>query len=163
MNFRNKFGSCAFCGCICKSCSIIGATHGIPATVIGQPGHAALLYYSQNANGQGYWGIDNDVSGWTLSEKGERMLLGWGNDRRYATGYTIPYMVMAQEAVNRFADYQRSSELLMLANTYANDSVKYEQYLRESIAALDFNVDAWYKLIELYNNDSTKTEEDYYN
>ena len=163
MNFRNKFGTGAVCGGISKSGSNIRATHGIPATVIGQPGHAALLYYSQNANGQGYWGIDNDVSGWTLSEKGERMLLGWGNDRRYATGYTIPYMVMAQEAVNRFADYQRSSELLMLANTYANDSVKYEQYLRESIAALDFNVDAWYKLIELYNNDSTKTEEDYYN
>ncbi len=163
MNFRNKFGTGAVCGGISKSGSNIRATHGIPATVIGQPGHAALLYYSQNTNGQGYWGIDNDVSGWTLSEKGERMLLGWGNDRRYATGYTIPYMVMAQEAVNRFADYQRSSELLMIANSYKDNTSKYEEYLRASISALDFNVDAWYKLIELYNNDSTKTEEDYFN
>jgi len=163
MNFRNKFGTGAVCGGISKSGSNIRTTHGIPATVIGQPGHAALLYYSQNTSGQGYWGIDNDVSGWTLSEKGERMLLGWGNDRKYATGYTVTYMVMAQEALNRFEDYQRSSELLMLANSYKNDPSKYEECLRASIKALDFNVDAWYKLIELYNNDSTKTEEDYFN
>ena len=79
MNFRNKFGTGAVCGGISKSGSNIRATHGIPATVIGQPGHAALLYYTMDAQGKGYWNIDNDVSGWTLSEKGERMLLSWGN------------------------------------------------------------------------------------
>ena len=43
MNFRNKFGTGAVCGGISKSGSNIRTTHGIPATVIGQPGHAALL------------------------------------------------------------------------------------------------------------------------
>ncbi len=53
-------------------------------------------YYTipKNADGQGYWGIDNDVSGWTLSEKGERLPLGWGNDRTYVSGYNVPYIVL---------------------------------------------------------------------
>ncbi len=94
MNMRNKFGTGAVCGGISKTGSNIRTTHGIPATVIGQPGHAALLYYSKDANGKGYWNIDNDVSGWTLSEKGERLLLGWGNaNTNYAKGsYQVVYM-----------------------------------------------------------------------
>ena len=163
MNFRNEFGTGAVCGGISKTGSNIRTVHGIPAAVIGQPGHAAIIFYSRNAEGKGYWGIDNDVSGWTLSEKGERMLLGWGNDRRYVSGYNVPYMVMAQEAINRFDEYQRSAELLMLADTYQNDPAKREAYLREAIGALDFNVDAWYALIDLYKNDDSKTEEDFYN
>jgi len=52
MNFRNKFGTGAVCGGISKSGSNIRTTHGIPATVIGQPGHAALLYYTKDARRQ---------------------------------------------------------------------------------------------------------------
>ncbi len=161
MNFRNEFGTGAVCGGISKTGSNIRTVHGIPAAVIGQPGHAAIIYYNKNSEGLGYWGIDNDVSGWTLSEKGERLLLGWGNDRRYVKGYNVPYIAMAQEAVNRFDDYQKSSEILMLAKIYNND--KKEEYLWESLEALDFNVETWYELINYYNNDNTKTEEDYFN
>lgn len=49
MNFRNKFGTGAVCGGISKSGSNIRATHGIPAAVIGQPGHAAIIYYTKDA------------------------------------------------------------------------------------------------------------------
>ena len=98
MNFRNKFGTGAVCGGISKSGHCIRGVNAIPSAVIGQPGHAALLYYNQNAEGQGLWGIDNDVSGWALSEKGERMPLGWGNDRTYVQGYNVPYVILAQEA-----------------------------------------------------------------
>ena len=73
MNFRNKFGTGCVCGGISKSGHCIRGVHGIASAVIGQPGHAALLYYTQDANGKGYWGIDNDVSGWTLSEKAFRL------------------------------------------------------------------------------------------
>ncbi len=163
MNFRNEFGTGAVCGGISKTGSNIRTVHGIPAAVIGQPGHAAIIYYTQNANGEGYWGIDNDVSGWVFSEKGERMLLGWGNDRRFSKGYTVPYMAMAQEAVNRFDKYEKSKEILILSNIYKNDKRKREEYLWASIKELDFNIDAWYELITLYNEDETKTEEDYYN
>ncbi|MDE5587202.1 MAG: NPCBM/NEW2 domain-containing protein, partial [Bacilli bacterium] len=98
MNFRTEFNTGAVCGGISKTGANIRAVHGIAASVIGQPGHAAIIYYTQNADGKGYWGIDNDVSGWTQSEKGERMLLGWGNDKRYVKGYNVPYIIMAQEA-----------------------------------------------------------------
>lgn len=163
MNFRNEFGTGAVCGGISKTGSNIRTVHGIPASVIGQPGHAAIIYYTRNSSGQGYWGIDNDVSGWTKSEKGERMLLGWGNDRRYVKGYNVPYIAMAQEAINRFDKYQKSAEILMLSQIYSSDLRKKEEYLWASLNELDFNVDAWYELIMLYNSDSSKTEEDYYN
>lgn len=162
MNFRNEFGTGAVCGGISKTGSNIRTVHGIPAAVIGQPGHAAIIYYNRNSNGQGYWGIDNDVSGWTKSEKSERMLLGWGNDTRYVRGYNVPYIVMGQEALNRFDDYQKSAEIIMLSHIYAQDSKKREEYLWSSLNELDFNVDAWYELINLYNNDNSKTEKDYY-
>ncbi len=85
MNFRNKFGTGAVCGGISKSGANIRGTHGIPAIVVGQPGHAALLFYSKDAQGRGYWRLDNDVSGWTQSGGGGN-LLGWGgkiNNRRF--------------------------------------------------------------------------------
>ncbi|MDE6292407.1 MAG: discoidin domain-containing protein, partial [Bacilli bacterium] len=161
MNFRNKFGTGAVCGGISKSGSNIRATHGIPATVIGQPGHAALLFYSRNADGKGYWGIDNDVSGWTLSEKGERMLNGWGN-ASYQKGYSVVYMVLAQEALNDFENYTKSQELVKLANSYSGDKKQQNTIYRKALSVQSINIDAWYGLVNNYLNDETKTEKDYF-
>ncbi len=162
MNFRNKFGTGCVCGGISKSGSNIRATHGIPATVIGQPGHAALLCYSKNNDGKGYWGIDNDVSGWTLSEKGERMLLGWGN-AAYSRGYSVVYMVLAQEAINDFTNLVKSEEQSMLAKVYAGDLAKQEQAYEKAVEIQPINIDGWVGLINVYNANPNKTENDYYN
>lgn len=164
MNFRNQFGTGAVCGGISKTGSNIRATHGIPATVIGQPGHAALLYYSKDANGKGYWGIDNDVSGWSLSEKGERLLLGWGNaNTDYARGsYQVVYVTLAQEALNDYENFEKSEKLVMLADVYNNDLVTKEAIYRKAINAQSINIDAWYGLITLYNNSTVKDEDAYY-
>ncbi len=161
MNFRNKFGTGAVCGGISKSGSNIRATHGIPATVIGQPGHAALLYYTKNTAGQGYWGIDNDVSGWTLSEKGERMLLGWGN-AGYQRGYSVVYMVLAQEAINDYDNLVKAEEYIMLAKTYEENLAKQEELYRKALSIQPINIDAWYGLIQTYNASNSKTEKEYY-
>ncbi len=163
MNFRNKFGTGAVCGGISKSGSNIRATHGIPATVIGQPGHAALLFYSKDANGKGYWGIDNDVSGWTLSEKGERMLLGWGNASYTRGSYQVVYMVLAQEVLNDYETFEKSKEMTILGNSYKGDLVKQEEVYRKALEIQPLNIDAWYELIQVYNESEKKTEEDYYN
>lgn len=163
MNFRNKFGTGCVCGGISKSGHCIRGVHGIASTVIGQPGHAALLYYTKNANGQGYWGIDNDVSGWTASEKGERMTLGWGNDRTYVKGYNVPYMILAQEALNDYNNLVKAEELLMTVELYNGDKKKQEQIYREAIGVQSINLDAWAGLAKLYVSDDTKTIEDYYN
>ncbi len=163
MNFRNKFGTGAVCGGISKSGHCIRGVNAIPSAVIGQPGHAALLYYNQNAEGKGYWGIDNDVSGWTYSEKGERMPLGWGNDRTYVKGYNVPYVILAQEALNDYNNLEKAEELLMTVDTYKDDKAKQEQIYREAIKIQSINLDAWAGLAKLYVQDTTKTEEDYYN
>ncbi len=162
MNFRNKFGTGCVCGGISKSGSNIRATHGIAATVIGQPGHAALLYYSEDNQGRGYWNIDNDVSGWTLSEKGERMLLGWGN-ASYSRGYSVVYMALAQEVLNDYDNFEKAEELIMLARSYNDDLVKQEELLRKALAIQPINIDAWYDLIQVYEKNSNKTENDYFN
>lgn len=66
------------CGGLSKTGTNIWNTWGYPASVVGQPGHAAYVYYRQDANGNGIWGLGNNVSGWARSEKGERLPLGWG-------------------------------------------------------------------------------------
>lgn len=157
MNFRNKFGTGCVCGGISKSGSNIRTTHGIPATVIGQPGHAALLCYSKNNDGQGYWGIDNDVSGWTLSEKGERMLLGWGN-ASYSRGYSVVYMVLAQEAINDFENLVKCEEQVYLAKVYSGNLKKQEEIYEKALEIQPINIDAWFGLINVYNQSKTEDE-----
>ena len=162
MNFRNKFGTGCVCGGISKSGHCIRGVHAIASAVIGQPGHAALLYYNQNAEGKGLWGIDNDVSGWIYSEKGERMPLGWGSDRTYVRGYNVPYIILAQEAMNDYDNLEKAEKILMAVDTYQNDTAKQEQIYREAIAVQSINLDAWAGLVKLYVNDPNKTEEDCY-
>lgn len=160
-NFRNKFGTGAVCGGISKSGSNIRNVFSIPAAVIGQPGHAALLYYSKLADGRGTWGIDNDVSGWTLSEKGERLLLGWGNGS-YKSGKNVVYMQLGQEAINDFDNLVKAEETIMLAKVYAGDLKKQEELYRKALSIQSINLDAWLGLIDVYNNSTTKSENDYY-
>ena len=174
MNFRNKFGTGCVCGGISKSGSNIRTTHGIPATVIGQPGHAALLYYTKDAQGRGYWNLDNDVSGWTASEKGERLLLGWGNaNTNYARGsYQVVYMALAQEAINDYENLVKAEEQVYLAKVYNSDLTdetkkletleKQEEIYRKALEVQPINVDAWLGLINVYLLNTDKTEDDFY-
>ena len=172
MNFRNKFGTGCVCGGISKSGSNIRTTHGIPATVIGQPGHAALLFYSKDEQGRGFWRIDNDVSGWTLSEKGERMLLGWGNGNYARGSYQVVYMELAQAAINDYQNLIKAEELVMLAKVYNSDLAdetkkqatlkKQETLYRKALEIQPINFDAWLGLIDVYNINEAKKENDFY-
>ena len=156
----------AVCGGISKIGSNIRGVHGTPSSVISQPGHAALIYYRKDANGNGYWTIDNDVSGWAQSGKTEklsvRMPLGWGSDE-YVEGWAASYIVLAQEALNHYSDYEKSTELILLANSYEGDKAEQERLYREALKVQPYNIDAWYGIIRLYKADETKTADDYYN
>lgn len=154
----------AVCGGISKVGSSVRTSHGIPCVVIGQPGHAAMIYYWQDANGNGYWNLDNDVSGWTLSEKGERMLLGWGNaNSSYARGsYQVVYVQLAQEALNDYENLVKCEEQVMLAKVYAGDLTKQEELYRKALDIQSINIDAWVGLINVYNSSKNKTENAYY-
>ncbi len=155
----------AVCGGISKIGSNIRGVHGTPSSVISQPGHAALIYYRKDKDNNGYWTIDNDVSGWAQSGKTEklsvRMPLGWGNDS-YVEGWAATYIVLAQEALNHYDKYEESMENVMLANSYEGNPTKQEELYRKAIDIQSYNIDAWYGLIKLYEQDNTKTEKDYY-
>ena len=150
MNFRNKFGTGSVCGGISKSGTNIRGVRGIPATVIGQPGHAAMLCYGKNSEGKGYWGIDNNVSGWTLSTKNERHLLGWGNENWQRTHATIVYFNLAQDALNDYDKYVRAEENVMLAKVYEGDATQQEKLYEKALTIQPINIDAWYGLIKTY-------------
>ncbi len=164
----------AVCGGISKVGSSVRTSHGIPCVVIGQPGHAAMIYYWQNADGKGYWNLDNDVSGWTLSEKGERLLLGWGNaNTSYARGsYQVVYMLLAQDALNDYDNLVKAEELVYLAKVYNSDledkTTKQaaleiqEKLYEEALKIQPINVDAWLGLINVYNANESKKENDFY-
>lgn len=160
MNLRNKFGTGAVCGGISKTGANIRGVHGLPDAVVGQPGHAAHINYFQNSNGEGYWGIDNDVSGWAYTGPGGRSILGWGN-AVYASGYSGTYIPLAQEVVNHNDTYEQSQKLVYLANSYS-DLTKKEEIYRKALAIQPLHLDAWYGLIQTYNASSNKTEDDYY-
>lgn len=150
MNFRNKFGTGSVCGGISKSGTNIRGARGIPATVIGQPGHAAILCYSKNSEGKGFWGIDNNVSGWTLSTKNERHLLGWGNESWQRTHATIVYFNLAQDALNDYDNYVNAEENVMLAKAYGGDAAKQIELYEKALSYQPINIDAWYGLIKAY-------------
>ena len=166
MLFRNPIVQTgAVCGGISKVGSSVRTSHGIPCVVIGQPGHAAMIYYWQDANGRGYWNLDNDVSGWQLSEKGERLPLGWGNaGLYYARGsYQVVYVQLAQEALNDYESLVKCEEKVMLAKVYAGNLKEQERIYEEALEIQSINVDAWLGLINVYNSNTNKTENDYYN
>ena len=148
----------AVCGGISKIGSNIRGVHGTPSSVINQPGHAALIYWRENANGEGYWTIDNDVSDWKQSNKTEklsvRMPLGWGDQDYLKTTSVsegvVNYVLLAQAALNDYANYEKSRELYITADLETTSQKKIETY-EKSLQALNINVDAWYGIIEEYD------------
>ncbi len=165
MSMRNKYGTGAVCGGISKLGAHIRAAHGTPASVVGQPGHAAIIYYRKDKAGNGYWTLDNDVSGWAQTGKSEklgtRMPLGWGSDS-YVSGYAATYIMLSQEALNDNENYEKSEKILMTAKLYEGDLKKQEEIYREALEVQNINIDAWWGLINVYNADGNRTEKDYY-
>ncbi len=165
MSMRNSYGTGAVCGGIAKLGTHIRAAHGTPATVVGQPGHAALIYYRKNEDGKGYWTLDNDVSGWAQSGKAEkmgtRMPLGWGSDS-YVNGYAATYMMLSQEALNDNENYEKSEKIIMLADLYKGDLKKQEEIYRKALDVQKINIDAWWGLINVYKADDQRKDKDYY-
>ena len=151
----------AVCGGIAKTGSNLLTAFGVPGVVIGQPGHAAYFQYGETSDGKGKWDIYNDVSGWTLSEKGERMLNGWGN-KSWKSSYNGSYVLLAQAALNEEEKYYTSQELVKLADVYNGDPDKQIAIYEEALQVLDLNLDAWEGLISAYQN-AGKGREDFLN
>ncbi len=155
----------AVCGGISKQGACNRGAHGVPATVVGQPGHAAFAYYSMNDAGDGAWTLNNVITNWGQTGKterlGVRMPLGWGSDR-YVSGYAASYLLLSQAAMNQEEAYEKSEKVIMTADLYKNDPAKQEEIYRKALQELPINVDAWHGLINNYSANETKTEKDWY-
>lgn len=154
------FEAGAVCGGISKTGSNLNTAFGIPSVVIGQPGHAAYLQFATpNDDTTGTWSIENDISGWAGSEKGERMLNGWGN-YNWDSGYQVSYVLLAQAALNDPDNYYKSQKLVKIADMYRDDAQKRIDLYREALSVQNINLDAWIGLIDAYKQ-AGKTEQDF--
>ena len=141
------------CGGIAKTGVCLQVARGIPASVVGQPGHAAYIYMSRNSSGEKEWVLANDVSGWTQSGRADklhiRMPLDWGSGAA-SSGYVVSYFPLIQAGFDDYENYGQAEEYLMLADVYKNNFEKAEEFYRKAIGAEAFNFNAWVGLIDLY-------------
>ena len=195
----------AVCGGISKTGTNLWTAFGMPASVNGQPGHAAYLQYgvqgAENGktytaeNGEDYragiWWLGNNISGWVESEKGERLLAGWGynRDRRNKDelgGYNVSYVLLAQNNLNRYADFVKAREMAMYAEIFSEanvsgspkdagqivniekadaaktaDLIKGERIYDELLNVTPRDYEAWKGLVISYLKDRSKSESDY--
>lgn len=156
------FAEGAVCGGISKTGTNLLTVFGVPAVVIGQPGHAAYLRYIYNDNktegGPATWSIWNNISGWVQSEKGERMLCGWGS-KSWDSAYQVSYVLLAQAALNDEENYNKALTLVKAAGQKSDPEEKIKIY-EEALAIQSINLDAWENLIYAYN-EAGKSSEDY--
>ncbi len=154
------------CGSLSKTGSNLLGVYGIPSAVIGQPGHAAYLTPSktyEDGKWTTVWNIGNPAAGWAASEKGERFPLNWGSKANgWHSYYNVSYIVLIQDALNDFTNYQESLVKLLTAKLYEGNSKEQEQIYRDVLKKQSFNLDAWKGLIDTYLKDEEKTSDDYY-
>ena len=156
------FAEGAVCGGISKTGTNLLTVFGVPGVVIGQPGHAAYLRYIYSDNSAedspATWTIWNDISGWTLSEKGERLLCGWGS-KNWDSAYQVSYVLLAQAALNDESNYNKALSLVRTADIKTDPNEKIEIY-EQALAIQNINLDAWEGLIYAYKA-AGRPESDY--
>lgn len=159
----------AVCGGISKSAANLYGVWGVPASVVGQPAHAAYIYY-YDVGGRGAWQLSYNVAatGWANTGGYTRMPNDWGNLNSgvVTNGANIKpasYFFLAQEAQNEYETYERAELITLLAGVYSNDRAKLERIYRDTLAVERIHWDAWLGLVNLYITDPNKTEEDLVN
>lgn len=154
----------AVCGGLSKTAANLYGVWGVPASVVGQPAHAAYIYY-YNVGGKGAWQLSYNVAptGWANTQGYARMPNDWGNFSsgmvtNTASIQSASYFFLAQEAQNEYEKYEASEFIMLLENVYKGDKTKLEQIYRDTLEEEIINWDAWVGLVKLYINDSSKSE-----
>ncbi len=158
------------CWHIANFCQNIWSSYGRPCLIAGSMGtsHEVYLAYNRQEDGRGRWTIENAQGGnWNNTHRGAyangtwrvtRWMNDWGvgEEFEYNNG---SYICMAQAAINEYDDFIRSEVIQMLADVFSEESAKEEVY-RAALKAQDFNFDAWYSLVKLYNASGEKSDVD---
>lgn len=159
----------AVCGGISKTSANLYGVWGVPASVVGQPAHAAYIYY-YDVGGKGAWQLSYNVAatGWANTGGYTRMPNDWGNLNSgvVTSGANIKsasYFFLSQEAQNEYEKYEKAKLITFLASVYSDDRAKLERIYRDTLTVEIINWDAWLGLVNLYITDPNKTEEDLIN
>ncbi|MFQ7233268.1 MAG: sialate O-acetylesterase, partial [Enterococcus hulanensis] len=159
-----RFEEGSVCGGISETGKILNNLFGIPSIYIGQPGHAAYLIYDENDKQEGIWTIGNSISGFEQSGKDGRMPLNWGTRKEaYMDGklyFNVSYILLAQTALNDYANYEKATEYNFLADSYDDPTIR-ENIYTLALGVQGFNWDALSGLISTYEANGTKSQEDY--
>lgn len=162
-------------GGICWGISGIGMNQaevqGIPSVNTYQPQHEAYLIYKQNNQGKGLWEIWTNIFGWKSSysrwgntaETQARLLLGWGcmDFNRLNNSNNTTYILLAQAALNDYANYKESMIYSLLANSYQAGSKQQNEAYNKSLDKLAINLDSLYGLIKSYAANPQTTQEEW--
>lgn len=162
------------CGAIAKTAENVSGVSGLPATVCGQPGHAACLRYEpvnvKTSDGKtetkmGYT-VQNDVFGWLVTNTPEvnHKLCGWeevhqqkNNDettKRYGGG---SFVLLAQDALDDWDRYVTSFLLRTLAD--ASTSENKMTAIDAAIQQQPINLDATVAKIDLLAKGQATTQQ----
>jgi len=153
-------------GGICWNISRVGSsiskTVGLPSTGLYQPDHEVYLFYDQDANGNGFWSLGNNIFGWGKSStkwyggNPYRLIFNWGN--KYFTdqvmnsknyGTSSGYMYLGQANLNNLAAYRESYYLNLLANSYSDNEIKLSIY-NKALKVNPLNLDSYDYKINMY-------------
>ena len=87
------------CGSVSKFDVVVLKSFGVPANVIGQPGHAAVTYMRDD----GSWTRRNEIDSWGRSQGGTATLLAGGS-----SGYNTTYNILASDILKDKDNYQQA-------------------------------------------------------
>ncbi len=159
----------AVCGGLSKTAANLYGVWGTPASVVGQPAHAAYIYYYE-VGGKGAWQLAYSVvnTGWANTQGYSRMPNDWGNlgsgvVTNTGTIQSASYFFLSQEAQNEYEKYEQAELIMLQQDVYKNDKAKLEQIYRDTLAVENIHWEAWLGLVNLYIGDSSKTETDLIN
>lgn len=139
------------CGAISKLTTVTANSFGIPAIIVGQPGHCAFEY-----DNQGNWELGYNIYGWQQSVAGD--LSGWSNDIA-TSGIVSNYDLLYNDAIKK-GTLEQSNDYVALVNTLTNYNLKLEA-INKAISINSLNLKAYLAKINLYKSNSNVTAAEY--
>ncbi|WP_288480104.1 discoidin domain-containing protein [uncultured Clostridium sp.] len=144
-------------GGVCGSTSELGSiacqVFGLPARLVGQPGHAAFIYYNDNK----VWTIGNNIFGWSKSTGPD--MSGWSKGIA-TSGDVVNYDLLYEKADD--SNLRKSNEYLWMANSQSSNENKMI-LIDKAIEIQPLNVRAWLDKINLLKSEKDTNVEDYIN
>ncbi len=132
-------------GGVCGTFSMFGAqvakAFGVPASVYGQPGHAAMAYMGVQSDGKFYWQLNNDITGWGQSVS--TWYQPWGTDFLISGGpnFAPSYINTYENATNHTGamtpTVTTQEQLRFLANYVASQDPIAANNIRSAALTLD--------------------------